>query len=332
VCFEIANDNEAPESWLEWPFTWRKVVFGFSAHRRWHYTGPDGQPTRHVKWFIRSIGAPLPETIMNLWASLEAWVMRTEPPWIIEAREAAEEEEDAASQEEEEEDGKAAAEGVVDTTAAARMSVNKFDDDKDEKAQDDEEAASESSSVRSARALSRHKRIMTATGLIGTYLCWAIFSWCAACCIYVGLARALPLLRACAMRCKKTRRLTPYYSCVCRERCRFIFTCAFTLRACGCLACQPARMMLMPRVRAPFLPAAAQTACSSISCWATARSRNLQSPSASRMAWALRLSGRRVPCASAQGLEDDCCTVLACSSNATACPPAPARRTSSWRR
>ncbi len=49
VCFEIANDNEAPESWLEWPLSWRKLVFGFSAHRRWHYTGPAGQPVRHIK-------------------------------------------------------------------------------------------------------------------------------------------------------------------------------------------------------------------------------------------------------------------------------------------
>ena len=183
MCFEIANDNEAPESWLEWPFTWRKVVFGFSAHRRWHYTGPLGQPHRHVKWFIRSIGAPLPETIMNLWASFEAWVTRSEPPWIVEAREAEEEEED---EKEEEEAAKGDGAGDVDTVWAARTSVQRCDfqesggNGKDEH-EEEEEEASESSSVRSARALSRHKRIMTATGLIGTYLCWAIFAWCAAC-------------------------------------------------------------------------------------------------------------------------------------------------------
>jgi hypothetical protein len=27
ACFEIANDSEAPESWLEW-VGWRKLVFG----------------------------------------------------------------------------------------------------------------------------------------------------------------------------------------------------------------------------------------------------------------------------------------------------------------
>jgi hypothetical protein len=50
--FAIANDSEAPESWLEW-HGWRKLLFGLHAHRRWHYTGPEGQPNRHVKWYIR---------------------------------------------------------------------------------------------------------------------------------------------------------------------------------------------------------------------------------------------------------------------------------------
>ena len=31
TAFAIANDSEAPESWLEWPFTWRKLVFGFNG-------------------------------------------------------------------------------------------------------------------------------------------------------------------------------------------------------------------------------------------------------------------------------------------------------------
>ena len=55
TCFEIANDNEAPESWLEW-VGWRKLVFGPAAHRRWHYTGGP-QPVRHVRWFVRSARA-----------------------------------------------------------------------------------------------------------------------------------------------------------------------------------------------------------------------------------------------------------------------------------
>ncbi len=129
-------------------------MFGFNAHRRWHYT-LDQQPNRHVKWFIRSIGAPQPETIMNLWASLVAFLTRTEPPWIVEAREAEEEAaaEEAAAQEEESAD------------------ADKADDAASEK-------ASTSFSVRSARALARYKRTMAATGFVGTYVVWAVFVWC----------------------------------------------------------------------------------------------------------------------------------------------------------
>jgi hypothetical protein len=163
-CFEIANDNEAPESWLEW-VGWRKLVFGLHANRRWHYTGPLGQPSRHIKWFIRSVGAPSPETILNLWASFKAWVTCTLPPWTIEAREAAEEEEAEA----------AAEAGGGDAGDASSPDA----------AGSEKKAASTSSSVRSARALARYKRIMAAAGFIGTYICWAVFAWCVRACVRV---------------------------------------------------------------------------------------------------------------------------------------------------
>ncbi len=152
-CFEIANDNEAPESWLEW-VGWRKLVFGLHANRKWHYTGPLGQPVRHVKWFIRSVGAPSPETIINLWHSFVSAITGTPPPWTIEAREAAGE----AAEEEAGNGGN----GAV-------------------RPEGSEKAPSTTSSVRSARALARYKRIMAATGFIGTYICWAVFTWCVPC-------------------------------------------------------------------------------------------------------------------------------------------------------
>ena len=48
TCFELANDSEAPESWLTWAGNSR-LVLGGQAARRWHYTGPKGQPSRYVR-------------------------------------------------------------------------------------------------------------------------------------------------------------------------------------------------------------------------------------------------------------------------------------------
>ena len=162
TAFAIANDSEAPESWLEWPFTWRKFVFGFNAHRQWHYTGPAGQPNRYVRWFVRSVGAPPTETAMNLVHSAAASATCSEPPWAVEAREAAEEAAyDAAAK-------------AVGSLAAPDASLQR---------------SSGGSSAREARELARHKRIMATVGILGVYICWAVFSWC------VITARA-PVLRA----------------------------------------------------------------------------------------------------------------------------------------
>ncbi len=138
----------ASQSWLEWT-GYRKLLFGLHANRKWHYTR-DQQPNRHVRWFIRSVGAPQTETILNLYASFKAWLTCSLPPWTVEAREA--EAEEAAAFES---DDAAAAEGSIGGHVAV----------------------STTSSVRSARALARYKRIMTATGFVGTYICWAVFSW-----------------------------------------------------------------------------------------------------------------------------------------------------------
>jgi hypothetical protein len=59
--FEIANDSEAPESWLRYTGLGR-MVCGRLAHRKWHYTGPLGQPPRLARWYIRSADAPMAES------------------------------------------------------------------------------------------------------------------------------------------------------------------------------------------------------------------------------------------------------------------------------
>ena len=149
TCFEIADDSEAPESWLEW-HGWRKLVFGRYAHRRWHYTGPKGQPVRYVRWYVRSVTAPISETAANLCRRFYAWVTRTEPPWLVEAREPELEEKEAA--------------------LAGEVGGG-------DEADDHSDSQSTSSSVRSARALMRWKRSVTTAGLLGVYATWVIFSW-----------------------------------------------------------------------------------------------------------------------------------------------------------
>jgi len=194
-------ETEAPESWLAWPFSWRKVVFGPRAHRRWHYTGPLGQPHRHVRWYIRSVDAPNPETLINLWYSFMAWVTGTDPPWMEEAREAAEEalaegeggEEQPWKEEEPRESRKSASfpdafnpQGPRESqhsltrrssVAGSSVETSRGDAVLASLGEADSDGASTTSSARSA--LERYKRLLTATGVIGTYLCWAIFAWCA---------------------------------------------------------------------------------------------------------------------------------------------------------
>ena len=197
-CFSIANDSEAPESWLEWS-GWRKLAFGVNAHRRWHYTGPLGQPNRHVKWYIRSVGAPPPETAINLWHSLVSWVTGSDPPWVEEWREAVEAEaaEEAEAEAEVELDAPACDSYSAPShqvNGSARLPVDAprvlkllslaeqdtFDKLGKFHAADDDgvgDGASTTSSVRSARALARYKRIIALSGFFGVYFSWALFAW-----------------------------------------------------------------------------------------------------------------------------------------------------------
>ena len=80
-CFEIANDSEAPESWLRYAGAVR-FICGLQAHRRWHYTGAKGQPNRFVRWYVRCADAPMAETLMNLLHSVRASVTGKPPPWL----------------------------------------------------------------------------------------------------------------------------------------------------------------------------------------------------------------------------------------------------------
>jgi hypothetical protein len=133
--------------------------------------------------YIRSVTAPAPETFLNLCFSLRAFLTHTEPPWVIEAREAKE----AAAEAEAE----AAAEAKA--ADAAGSDAEQGADDAASEAGSKQSAASTSSSIRSARALARYKRLMTFTGLVGVVISWTVFAWC---------ARARPGLRRCRARAR----------------------------------------------------------------------------------------------------------------------------------
>ncbi len=149
-CFSISNDSEAPESLLEWS-GWPKLLLGATAHRRWLYSGPAGPPRRFIKWYVRSVSAPQPETLINLWHSLRCWLTGAELPWVTEWREAQE-----------------------DAAAAAAEDDPAYDE---EKHACGSEGGETSLSVRSAQSLSAYKRTVMLAGFIGTYITWALFAW-----------------------------------------------------------------------------------------------------------------------------------------------------------
>ncbi len=87
-CFSVANDNEAPESWLSFAGLMRLLLGGSSAVRRWQYT-KDKQPSHFVRWYARSGGAPLWETGAYMLRRLHAWATCTRPYWLRDADHAA---------------------------------------------------------------------------------------------------------------------------------------------------------------------------------------------------------------------------------------------------
>ena len=95
-CFEVANDSEAPESWLEWSGMARLLV-GRQANRSWNYA--DGQPARLVRWWIRSSSAPTIEKLVNAAHMLLAQLTCSQPPWARGGKEEEGEEEASSAHE-----------------------------------------------------------------------------------------------------------------------------------------------------------------------------------------------------------------------------------------
>jgi hypothetical protein len=142
------------QSWLAYGGLTR-LVCGMSAHRRWHYTGPAGQPSRFVRWYCRSVDAPKMETLTNLWHSLVAWLTRSKPPWTLEAEAAEAEAAEAA----EAADAECTA---ADVDVVARLSGRSIS------------AHSITSSAASATRLKHAKHRLAAMGLVGVYVVWCV--------------------------------------------------------------------------------------------------------------------------------------------------------------
>jgi hypothetical protein len=211
--FALANDGEQPESWLAWSGTVR-VLLGRSANREWAYCR-GAQPTRFIRWWIRSKDAPAMETLMNLAHSARCALTCREPDWAREAREAA----DAAaagrhymrhkrygskrqsslrlSQRFSAVSKKCDEQAVAQSPRAPRTSENgtrvsedglvrryatlesDFIADIDVPGDDDDDAASQDGwgAGDEADELSTYKRFCAASGILGTAITWAAFAW-----------------------------------------------------------------------------------------------------------------------------------------------------------
>jgi hypothetical protein len=167
-----------------WDGILRKIFWGFSAHRKWHYTR-DKPPPRYVKWYVRCCDEPTHETLQNLWDSFTAWRTGGVPSWIEEARAAEEEAAGETVDEALDETLEAAMARSSGASSCARSSGDAGGSDAGGSAEGGSHksgsgggsAASTSSSLASARALRTFKRLVMCTGLAGVYVCWAIFAW-----------------------------------------------------------------------------------------------------------------------------------------------------------
>ncbi len=71
--FEIANESDAPECWLDAPAGRVKLLIGKDAHRGWHLADPSAPVSDFVLWVVRySGGEPL---ISSCFRALD-WLVR----------------------------------------------------------------------------------------------------------------------------------------------------------------------------------------------------------------------------------------------------------------
>jgi hypothetical protein len=142
--FETANEGDCPECWLDAPAGKIKLLVGKDAHKGWHLAKPGEPVSDFVLWLVRG-GEE--DSILGWITTFLGWAWGR----VFGAKE------------EEEEEG-----------ADGKKKTNK----EGEEEEDDMATGSGASHASSeARSDARMKRLYASAGLVGVYICWAIFSW-----------------------------------------------------------------------------------------------------------------------------------------------------------
>ena len=167
-CFALANDSMRPRALLEWMDIPRKLLFGFKAHRNWHYT-LGAQPRRYVKWWARCAEdeGPYPDVVSDLFTAAWCALRGEKLPWVLEAEEA------AAAEEEKEETVKAAevVEDVVTShvpRASAGLCCMRSAASQDQEEEDE---------IQEAKELAQEKREFVAKGIVAAIIIWGLMVW-----------------------------------------------------------------------------------------------------------------------------------------------------------
>jgi hypothetical protein len=143
--FEIANEGDVPENWIDAPPGKWKLLLGKDMHNGWHLADPAKPVSDFILWLIGEQAEDFVSSLLML------------PVWLL---------------------GR-----LRGRCAAAKPQWGaEQGENEDEKAdQDDAQSSGGGSSHASAdaRADALRKRLYASAGLIGVYVCWTIFSWCA---------------------------------------------------------------------------------------------------------------------------------------------------------
>lgn len=127
-----------------------------------------------MKWFCRSIDAPKPETIINLAHSLRCWLTGATVPWLEEWQEWQKELQAEAA---EEPMSTADCSGPRTDMGYSSWGLHQGDTTVNDHVEGGSLGTSSGSTKRSAMALRRSKRMLTAFGLGGIYVTWTLFAW-----------------------------------------------------------------------------------------------------------------------------------------------------------